>query len=71
MYCFPRPIRAHVVQGASILPRQNAKTCDCLYLLLCHNKITIDEGLNSFIVCSVLFYNLQVQCADFNLETGA
>ena len=32
--------------------------CDCLYLLLCHNKITIDERLNGFIVCIVLFYDL-------------
>ena len=32
--------------------------CDCLYLLLCYNKILIDERLNGFIVCTVLFYDL-------------
>ena len=47
----------------------------CLYLgvLLCHSKITIDERLNGFIVCIVLFYDLlSIQCAGLrNLETGA
>ena len=35
--------------------------------------MTIDERLNCFIVCIVLFYDLlSIQCADVrNLETGA
>ena len=52
---------------------ENAETYDCLYLLLRHNKITIDQRLNGFIVCIVLFYDLlSIQCPDLrNLETGA
>ena len=47
--------------------------CDYLYLLLCLNKITIDERLNGFIACIVLFYDLlSIQCADLrHIETGA
>ena len=39
----------------------------------CHNKITVDERLNGFIVCIVLFYDLlSIQCTDLrNLEAGA
>ena len=51
---------------------KNAKTCNCLYLLLCHNKIAIDERLNGFIVRIVLFYDLlSIHCADLrSSETG-
>ena len=37
-----------------VLKKTQKYDCHCLYLLLCHNKITIDERLNGFIACIVL-----------------
>ena len=49
---------------------KNAKTCDCLYLLLCHNKITINEKLNGFIVGPYALAYFMIYC-QFNALTYA
>ena len=49
--------KTHVIVCAIFLCFEK-NACDCLYVLLCHNKITMNERLNGFIVCIVLFYDL-------------